>query len=68
MQVETTSGKSMTMERSQETEWGGFPGTEEGAGLQPLGHSATKIFLSFSTVAAFSPQNDQGHERTLLFM
>ena len=30
MQVETTSGKSMTMERSQETEWGGSPDTEEG--------------------------------------
>ena len=55
------------MKKSQETEWGGFPGTEEGAGLQPLGHPATKIFLSFSTVAAFFPQNDQGHEHTLLF-
>lgn len=56
------------MERSQETEWGGFPGTEEGAGLQALGQPVTKIFLSFSTVAAFFPENDQGHEHTLLLM
>ena len=66
-QLESTSVKSVTMKKSQETEWGGFPGTEEGAGLQPLGHPATKIFLSFSTVAAFFPQNDQGHEHILLF-
>ena len=56
------------MERSQETELGGFPGTEEEPGLQPLGQPATKIFLSFSTVAAFFPKNDQGHEHTFLFM
>ena len=34
---------------------GWIPRLRRWAGLQPLGHPATKIFLSFSTVAAFFP-------------